>query len=55
MSEAPVSEVQERKSAIRKQAHENRRNQLEKDAVSDAIMKRFLDLPEYHAAQTVMF
>lgn len=55
MSEAPVSEVQERKSAIRKQAHENRRSQLEKDAVSDAIMKRFLDLPEYHAAQTVMF
>jgi len=55
MSEAPVSEFQERKAAIRKQAHENRRNQEDKDAISNAIMNRFMELPEYEAAHTVMF
>lgn len=55
MTESPVSEVQERKAAIRQQAHENRRNQADKDAVSVAIMKRFLELPEYQTANTVMF
>lgn len=55
MSEAPVSEFHERKAAIRKQAHENRKNQPDKDAVSDAILARFLALPEYAAAKTVMF
>jgi 5-formyltetrahydrofolate cyclo-ligase len=55
MSDVPVSEVQERKAAIRKQAHENRRHQTDKDSVSNAIMRRFLELPEYAAAKTVMF
>jgi 5-formyltetrahydrofolate cyclo-ligase len=55
MSEAPVSEFHERKAAIRKQAHENRKNQPDKDTVSDAILARFLTLPEYQAAKTVMF
>lgn len=55
MSEAPVSEFHERKAAIRKQAHENRRNQPDKDAVSDVIVQRFLELPETRAASTVMF
>jgi 5-formyltetrahydrofolate cyclo-ligase len=55
MSEAPVSEFHERKAAIRKQAHENRKNQPDKDTVSDAILARFLALPEYQAAKTVMF
>ncbi|MCU0708918.1 MAG: 5-formyltetrahydrofolate cyclo-ligase [Pirellula sp.] len=55
MSEAPVSEFHERKAAIRKQAHENRKNQPDKDTVSDAILARFLTLPEYRAAKTVMF
>jgi len=51
----PVSEVSERKAAIRKQAHENRRAQADKDAVSVSIVDRFMKLPEYAAAQTVMF
>jgi len=55
MSEAPVSDFQERKAAIRKQAHENRKNQEDKEAVSIAIMNRFMELPEYDAARTVMF
>ena len=55
MSEVPVSDFQERKAAIRKQAHENRKNQEDKEAVSIAIMNRFMELPEYDAARTVMF
>jgi 5-formyltetrahydrofolate cyclo-ligase len=53
--EQPVNDLFERKTAIRKQAHDNRRQQLEKDAVSDRIVRRFMDLPEYEKAGTVMF
>jgi len=55
MDDAPVSELYELKTAIRKQAHENRRAQLDKDAVSEKIVNRFMELPEYQAAKTVMF
>ena len=55
MDDAPVSELYELKTAIRKQAHENRRAQAEKDAVSVRIVDRFMDLAEYHSANTVMF
>ena len=55
MDNAPVSELYELKTAIRKQAHENRRAQVEKDAVSEKIVDRFMDLTEYHSANTVMF
>jgi 5-formyltetrahydrofolate cyclo-ligase len=51
----PVNDLFERKTAIRKQAHENRRQQPEKDAVSERIVRRFMDLPEYEKAGTVMF
>jgi 5-formyltetrahydrofolate cyclo-ligase len=51
----PVNDLFERKTAIRKQAHENRRQQPEKDAVSEHIVRRFMDLPEYEKAGTVMF
>ncbi len=55
MDEAPVSDLFELKTAIRKQAHENRRAQQEKDAVSVRIVDRFMQLPEYHSAKTIMF
>lgn len=55
MDDAPVSELYELKNAIRKQAHENRRAQLDKDSVSVKIVDRFMGLPEYHAAKTIMF
>jgi len=55
MDDAPVSELYELKTAIRKQAHENRRAQVEKDTVSEKIVQRFMDLPEYHFGKTVMF
>ncbi|MFO1063749.1 MAG: 5-formyltetrahydrofolate cyclo-ligase [Pirellulales bacterium] len=48
-------ELSERKAAIRKAAHENRRNQQDKDGVSVRIVDRFIALPEYTAAQTVMY
>ncbi|MFN9412985.1 MAG: 5-formyltetrahydrofolate cyclo-ligase [Pirellula sp.] len=50
-----MNDLFERKTAIRKQAHENRRQQPEKDAVSERIVRRFMDLPEYEKAGTVMF
>lgn len=50
-----ASETSSRKQAIRKAAHENRRKQVDKDGVSQAIVDRFMALPEYAAANTVMF
>ena len=50
-SQAEVS----KKQAIRRQAHENRKNQENKDEVSREIVDRFLALQEYAAAGTVMF
>src|SRR4030081_2712640 len=47
--------IQERKKVIRDQAHENRRNQEHKDELSRAICDKFVSLPEYAAARTVMF
>lgn len=43
------------KDLIRKQAHENRRNQEQKDELSDTILARFFELPEFEHANTVMF
>ena len=47
--------MQELKRAIREQAHENRRRQENKDVLSRAICEKFVSLPEYAAARTVMF
>jgi 5-formyltetrahydrofolate cyclo-ligase len=57
MTQSNVSpgSIAERKQEIRKTAHENRKNQSNKDAVSQAIVKRFIELPEYASAATVMF
>jgi len=46
--------MQELKKAIREQAHENRRKQENKDELSRAICEKFVSLPEYAAARTVM-
>ncbi len=48
-------ELHEQKTAIRQQAHENRKNQPNKDEVSQKIVDRFVGLPEYESAKTVMF
>jgi 5-formyltetrahydrofolate cyclo-ligase len=55
MNETSSPSLSERKQAIRQQAHENRRNQANKDEVSVRIVDRFMHLPEYDAANTVMF
>jgi 5-formyltetrahydrofolate cyclo-ligase len=43
------------KAEIRKQANDNRRQQPDKDRLSQAICQRVASLPEYAAARTVMF
>ena len=45
----------DRKRAIREQAHANRNSQPNKDEISTQIVARFMALPEYAAAATVMF
>ncbi len=50
-----LSAVSSLKQEIRKAAHENRRNQRDKDAISVQIVDRFMALPEYSASKTVMF
>ena len=54
MSE-PISDFRARKQAMREQAHANRNAQLNKDELSKQICAKFMALPEYAAAQTVMF
>ncbi len=44
-----------RKQAIREQAHANRNAQEHKDDLSRQIVARFMELPEYQQAQTVLF
>ena len=43
------------KAEIRQQANANRRQQPDKEPLSQAICERFASLPEYAAARTVMF
>jgi len=43
------------KNQIREQAHANRRAQANKDELSRQIVARFMELPEYAAAQSIMF
>jgi 5-formyltetrahydrofolate cyclo-ligase len=50
-----LEELRNQKSQIREQAHANRRAQPDKDAVSAQICGRFMELPEYAVARTVMF
>src|SRR3712207_1746033 len=50
-----VSDFQQRKQQLREQAHANRNKQENKDELSRQIVARFLALPEYAAARTVMF
>ena len=52
---APLTEIQEKKKAIREQAHANRKDQENKDELSREICARFMALPEYQRARTVMF
>lgn len=55
MATEELTAFQVRKKEIRTQAHANRKDQPEKEDVSRTIVQKFLDLPEYAAAETVMF
>lgn len=55
MTPEQVVDFQQRKQEIREQAHANRKAQENKEELSRAICERFVALPEYAAAQTVMF
>lgn len=54
MPSEQVIDFQQRKQAIREQAHANRRAQENKDELSQHICEQFASLPEYAAARTVM-
>lgn len=55
MTEQNLADFQARKQAIREQAHANRNAQTNKDELSKTICAKFIALPEYAAAKTVMF
>jgi 5-formyltetrahydrofolate cyclo-ligase len=50
-----VADIVERKRVIREQAHANRNAQENKDGLSKVICERFMALPDYSKAKTVMF
>ncbi|MFO0798776.1 MAG: 5-formyltetrahydrofolate cyclo-ligase [Gemmataceae bacterium] len=50
-----ADDPQARKAAIREQARKNRVAQQDKDALSRTICARFMALPAYQAARTVMW
>ncbi len=55
MTANPASDVQEKKKAIREQAHAARNALADKDELSRAICERLVALPEYARARTVMY
>jgi len=55
MEASQLEALQEQKKKLREQAHANRKDQPEKEAVSELICREFMELPEYAKADTVMF
>ncbi len=55
MADQPGDALAARKAALRRQAYDARNAQEDKDGVSRTIVERFLALPEYAAAGTVMW
>jgi 5-formyltetrahydrofolate cyclo-ligase len=51
----PTADIAQQKQRIREQAHANRNAQPDKDELSRTICGRFMALPEYAAAKTVLF
>jgi 5-formyltetrahydrofolate cyclo-ligase len=50
-----LADIAEQKKVIREQAHANRNAQENKDGLSKVICERFMALPDYAKAKTVMF
>ena len=55
MTPDQVVDFRKRKQEIREQAHANRTAQENKDELSRAICQKFVSLPEYAKAETVMY
>src|SRR5262245_11595548 len=55
MSDTPPTDLAQQKQKIREQAHAARNALPDKDEVSRKIMARFLALPDYATAKSVMF
>ncbi|MBX7074908.1 MAG: 5-formyltetrahydrofolate cyclo-ligase [Pirellulales bacterium] len=55
MTSSETTDVQQRKTQLREQAHANRREQENKDELSQIICQKFVDLPEYKKSATVMY
>ncbi|QDS86608.1 5-formyltetrahydrofolate cyclo-ligase family protein [Rosistilla ulvae] len=51
----PENEIAQRKDAIRKQAHANRKEQAAKEVVSQRITDRLHRMPQYQSAAVVMY
>ena len=51
----PTADIAERKKLIRERAHVNRNAQADKDPLSTVICDKFMALPKYAAAGTVLF
>lgn len=50
-----LTDFSQRKQEIREQAHARRKDQENKDELSRTICEKFVSLPEYAAAKTVMY
>src|SRR5690348_4413325 len=50
-----LDDLRQRKQQIREQAHANRKDQPDKEGLSQVICAKFAALPEYARAKTVMF
>ena len=55
MTDEAADALVERKTGLRRQAYDARNAQPDKDAVSKVIIERFIAVPEYAAAHTVMW
>ncbi len=55
MTHTDEAQLQELKQSLRKEAHARRKAQENKDELSREICERFIALPAYASAQTVMF
>lgn len=55
LSDKQLAELMERKNVLRRQAYDARNAQENKDEISRAAIERFVELPEYKAAQTAMW
>lgn len=55
LSPEELDALMERKGKMRRQAYDARNEQENKDELSKAIVDKFVKLPEYDAAQTVMW